>query len=69
MSDSTSEGCIFSSKTNTITSDEGGNPMDLIKIGKYIAGKRKELGISINEFLAGEDIAQENIVKNLKKTS
>lgn len=75
--------------------------MDLIKIGKYIAGKRKELGmtqkqlaeklgmsdksvskwergvclpdvsvysdlclilgISINEFLAGEDIAQENI--------
>jgi len=75
--------------------------MDLTKIGKYIAGKRKEqgmtqkqlaerlgmsdksvskwergiclpdvsvyselcqiLGISINEFLAGEDIAQENI--------
>lgn len=75
--------------------------MDLIKIGKYIAGKRKELGmtqkqlaeklgmsdksvskwergvclpdvsvysdlclilgISINEFLAGEDIVQENI--------
>ena len=77
--------------------------MDLIKIGKYIAGKRKELGltqkqvaeklgmsdksvskwergvclpdvsvyfelcqilgISINEFLAGEDIEQENLVK------
>lgn len=77
--------------------------MDLIKIGKYIAGKRKDLGmtqkqlaeklgmsdksvskwergvclpdvsvysdlclilgISINEFLAGEDIAQENIEK------
>lgn len=77
--------------------------MDLIKIGKYIAGKRKELGltqrqiaeqlgmsdksvskwergvclpdvsvymelcnllgISINEFLAGEDIDEENIVK------
>lgn len=77
--------------------------MDLVKIGKYVAGKRKELGltqkqlaeklsmsdksvskwergiclpdvsvyeeycsilgISINEFLAGEDIAQENIVK------
>lgn len=77
--------------------------MDIIKIGKYIAGKRKELGmtqkqlaeklgmsdksvskwergvclpdvsvysdlclilgISINEFLAGEDIAQENIEK------
>lgn len=77
--------------------------MDLIKIGKYIAGKRKELGltqrqvadklgmsdksvskwergiclpdvsiysdlcmilgISLNEFLAGEDIAQENIVQ------
>lgn len=77
--------------------------MDLIKIGKYIAGKRKALGmtqrqlaeklgmsdksvskwergvclpdvsvysdlclilgISINEFLAGEDIAQENIVQ------
>ena len=77
--------------------------MDLIKIGKYIAGKRKELGmtqkqlaeklgmsdksvskwergvclpdvsvyselclilgISINEFLAGEDIEQENIEK------
>lgn len=77
--------------------------MDLIKIGKYIAGKRKKLGmtqrqlaeklgmsdksvskwergiclpdvsvysdlclilgISINEFLAGEDIAQENIVQ------
>lgn len=77
--------------------------MDLIKIGKYIAGKRKELGmtqkqlaeklgmsdksvskwergvclpdvsvysdlclilgISINEFLAGEDIAQEKIEK------
>lgn len=77
--------------------------MDLIKIGRYVAGKRKEkgltqkqvadtlgmsdksvskwergiclpdvsvyedyceiLGISINEFLAGEDIEQENIVK------
>lgn len=77
--------------------------MDLIKIGKYIAGKRKDLGltqkqlaeklgmsdksvskwergiclpdvsvysdlcmalgISINEFLAGEDIAKENIEK------
>lgn len=77
--------------------------MDLVKIGKYIAGKRKELGmtqkqlaeklgmsdksvskwergvclpdvsvysdlclilgISINEFLAGENIDQENIVK------
>ena len=77
--------------------------MDLIKIGKYIAGKRKALGmtqkqlaeklgmsdksvskwergvclpdvsvytdlcsilgISINEFLAGEDIAKENIVQ------
>ena len=77
--------------------------MDLVKIGKYVARKRKELGltqkqlaeklgmsdksvskwergiclpdvsvyeeycsilgISINEFLAGEDIAQENIVK------
>ena len=77
--------------------------MDLVKIGKYIAGKRKGvgltqsqlaeklgksdksvskwergvclpdvsvymelcdiLGISINEFLAGEDISQENIVK------
>lgn len=77
--------------------------MDLVKIGKYIAGKRKKLGmtqrqlaeklgmsdksvskwergiclpdvsvyselclilcISINEFLAGEDIAQENIVQ------
>lgn len=77
--------------------------MDVIKIGKYIAGKRKRLGltqkqlaeklgmsdksvskwergvclpdvsvymelcdilgISINEFLAGEDISQENIIK------
>ena len=77
--------------------------MDLIKIGKYIAGKRKSLGmtqkqlaeklgmsdksvskwergvclpdvsvykelcsilgISFNEFLAGEDIAQENIIQ------
>lgn len=77
--------------------------MDLVKIGKYIAGKRKALGmtqrqlaeklgmsdksvskwergiclpdvsvysdlchilgISINEFLAGEDIAQENMVQ------
>lgn len=77
--------------------------MDLVKIGRYVAGKRKEkgltqkqvadtlgmsdksvskwergiclpdvsvyedyceiLGISINEFLAGEDIEQENIVK------
>lgn len=77
--------------------------MDLIKIGQYIAGKRKELGmtqrqlaeklgmsdksvskwergvclpdvsvyselclslgISINEFLAGEDIAQENMIQ------
>jgi transcriptional regulator with XRE-family HTH domain len=77
--------------------------MDLVKIGKYIAGKRKEqgltqrqiaeqlgmsdksvskwergiclpdvsvymalceiLGISINEFLAGEDISEENIVR------
>ncbi len=77
--------------------------MDLVKIGKYVAGKRKNLGltqrqlaeklgmsdksvskwergvclpdvsvyeeycallgISINEFLAGEDIAQENIAR------
>lgn len=77
--------------------------MDLVKIGKYIAGKRKALGltqkqlaekigmsdksvskwergvclpdvsvymdlcdilgISINEFLAGEDISEENIIK------
>ena len=77
--------------------------MDLIKIGKYIAGKRKSLGmtqkqlaeklgmsdksvskwergvclpdvsvykelcsilgISLNEFLAGEDIAQENLIQ------
>ena len=77
--------------------------MDIIKIGKYIAGKRKSLGmtqkqlaeklgmsdksvskwergvclpdvsvykelcsilgISLNEFLAGEDIAQENIIQ------
>ena len=81
--------------------------MDLVKIGKYIAAKRKEkgmtqkqlaeklgmsdksvskwergiclpdvsvytdlcqnLGISINEFLAGEDIAQENIAKNFEE--
>ena len=99
--DSTFEGCDFFPTKGTITSNEGGNHMDLIKIGKYIAGKRKELGmtqkqlaeklgmsdksvskwergvclpdvsvnsdlclilgISINEFLAGEDIAQENI--------
>ena len=84
-------------------SDTGGKHMDLVKIGKYIAGKRKDLGmtqkqlaeklgmsdksvskwergvcppdvsvyselcqilgISINEFLAGEDIVRENIVK------
>ena len=65
--------------------------MDLVKIGKYIAGKRKALGmtqkqlaekrgiclpdlsvymelceilgISINEFLAGEDIDAENVEK------
>lgn len=100
--DSTFEGCDFFLTKGTITS-KGGNLMDLIKIGKYIAGKRKELGmtqkqlaeklgmsdksvskwergvclpdvsvysdlclilgISINEFLAGEDIAQENIEK------
>lgn len=81
--------------------------MDLIKIGKYIAGKRKELGmtqkqlaeklgmsdksvskwergiclpdvsvysdlcmilgISINEFLAGEDIEKENIVQKAEE--
>lgn len=81
--------------------------MDLIKIGKYIAGKRKELGmtqrqlaeklgmsdksvskwergiclpdvsvysdlcfilgVSINEFLAGEDIAQENVVRKFEE--
>ena len=81
--------------------------MDLIKIGKYIAGKRKDLGmtqkqvaeklgmsdksvskwergiclpdvsvysdlcmaldITINEFLAGEDIPKENIEKNKSK--
>lgn len=51
--------------------------MDLIKIGKYIAGKRKslgmtqkqlaeKLGISLNEFLAGEDIEIDNIEKNQK---
>ena len=79
--------------------------MDLVKIGKYIAGKRKNLGltqkqlaekigmsdksvskwergiclpdvslyfdlcsllgISINEFLAGEDIVHENIEKKI----
>ena len=84
-------------------SDTGGKHMDLVKIGKYIAGKRKDLGmtqkqlaeklgmsdksvskwergvclpdvsvyselcqilgISINEFLAGEDIVRENIAK------
>lgn len=84
-------------------SDAGGKHMDLVKIGKYIAGKRKDLGmtqkqlaeklgmsdksvskwergvclpdvsvyselcqilgISINEFLAGEDIVRENIAK------
>lgn len=82
---------------------KGGNFVDLIKIGKYIAGKRKALGmtqkqlaeklgmsdksvskwergvclpdvsvymelceilgISINEFLAGEDINTENIIE------
>lgn len=82
--------------------------MDLIKIGKHIAGKRKELGmtqkqlaeklgmsdksvskwergvclpdvslytslcetlgISINEFLAGEDIQEENIVQRSDET-
>ena len=82
--------------------------MDLIKIGKYIAGKRKKLGmtqkqlaeklgmsdksvskwergvclpdvslytslcetlgISINEFLAGEDIQKENIVQRSDET-
>lgn len=81
--------------------------MDLIKIGKYIAGKRKELGmtqrqlaeklgmsdksvskwergvclpdvsvysdlcllldISLNEFLAGEDIAKENMVQKFEE--
>ena len=81
--------------------------MDLVKIGKYIAGKRKDLGmtqkqlaeklgmsdksvskwergvclpdvsvyselcqilgISINEFLAGEDIVREILPKNRKK--
>jgi hypothetical protein len=55
-------------------SKTGGSHMDLLKIGKYIAGKRKEqgltqrqiaeqLGISINEFLAGEDISEENFVR------
>ena len=103
MLNSTFEGCIFSFKKGKISSSKGGNHVDLIKIGKYIAGKRKELGmtqrqvaeklgmsdksvskwergvclpdvsvysdlcsilgISINEFLAGEDIAQENIEK------
>ena len=82
--------------------------MDLVKIGKYIAGKRKDLGmtqkqlaeklgmsdksvskwergvclpdvsvyselcqilgISINEFLAGEDIVRENIAKKSEET-
>ena len=82
---------------------KGGRWMDLIKIGKYIASKRKSLGmtqkqlaeklgmsdksvskwergvclpdvsvykelcsilgISLNEFLAGEDIAQENMIQ------
>ncbi len=83
--------------------------MDLIKIGKYIAGKRKFLGmtqkqlaeklgmsdksvskwergvclpdvsvykelcsilgISLNEFLAGEDIAQENMIQKSETRS
>lgn len=37
--------------------------MNLIKIGKYIADKRKALGIRINEFLAGEDIREENYIQ------
>ena len=44
--DSTFEGCDFFPTKGTITSNEGGNHMDLIKIGKYIAGKRKELGMT-----------------------
>lgn len=44
--DSTFEGCDFFPTKGTITSKEGGNHMDLIKIGKYIAGKRKELGMT-----------------------
>lgn len=84
-------------------SKRGGNRMDLQKIGKYIAGKRKKLGltqkqlaeqlgmsdksvskwergiclpdvsvyiqlcnilqISINEFLSGEDLSEENVIK------
>ena len=43
--DSTFEGCDFFLTKGTITS-KGGNLMDLIKIGKYIAGKRKELGMT-----------------------
>ena len=81
--------------------------MELVKIGKYIAGKRKALGltqaqvaeklgmsdksvskwergiclpdvsvymelceilgISLNEFIAGEDLPQENIIKQSEK--
>ena len=86
-----------------ISADEGGIGMDLIKIGLYIAGKRKALGltqrqvaealgmsdksvskwergvclpdvsvfadlcrvlgITLNEFLAGEDLGEENVVR------
>lgn len=107
FADSTSKGCPYASKCATI-SVERRHSMDLIKIGKYIAQKRKALGltqkqlaeklgmsdksvskwergvclpdvsvyfdlcstlgITIHEFLAGEDIVEENIVQRSEET-
>ena len=105
--DSTIKGCTFSEKIDTII-PKGGMAMDLVKIGSYIAEKRKKLGmtqkqlaeklgksdksvskwergiclpdvsvylelceilgISLNEFLAGEDIEVTNVEKKSEDT-
>ena len=44
--DSTSEGCLLIPLSVIITLTGGGGSMDLVKIGKYIAGKRKALGLT-----------------------
>ena len=43
--DSTIKGCTFSEKIDTII-PKGGMAMDLVKIGSYIAEKRKKLGMT-----------------------
>lgn len=49
--DSTFEGCDFFPTKGTITSNEGGNHMDLIKIGKYDLLSGETDSLSKNDYM------------------